>query len=298
MKRTFPDRSAIVGVGAAIILAIVTGFVSNPTRSVVLAVAIGLAGTVLSLQINVVAKLDRSSDLDRALRSVAWLRPLLLTIAESAAAIETDERLEPFRPNAKKDVQQCVTNLQGISHGQLRARVGEGILERRTDQARRSIIATSIQQMDVPRWQSDLGEKYWQANINAIKRGVVIERVFVYREWSQELQKLVCEQARQGVQTHAVDRELVPAELMIDMAVWDDAFTYQFELNSEGDPINNLYSVNEVDIARRVEQFEILRSLAKRIEPPKTTGGKTRSRLRTMFQALTRQRSGESTSDG
>jgi hypothetical protein len=268
MKQSLPDRSVIGGVGVAIILAIVAGFATHPSRSVVLGAAIGLGGTMLSLQINTLAKLDRGSQLEKALAGISWLRPLVVSIAESAAAAERDERLEPFRAAAKKEVQRCVNRLQEIARGQLRATPGEGILERRTDLAKHSISAVSIQQMDVPRWQSDLGKKYWRANVRALKRGVSIERVFVYRKLTDELRDMMSDQVNHGVRGYVVDRKIVPAELMIDMAVWDDAFTYQFELNSEGEPINNLYSVNEVDIGRRVEQFEVLRSLAREIEPP------------------------------
>jgi hypothetical protein len=131
MKQSPPDRFVIGGVGVAIILAIVAGFATHPSRSVVLGAAIGLGGTMLSLQVNTLAKLDRGSQLEKALAGVSWLRPMVVSIAESAAAAERDERLEPFRAAAKKEVQRCVNRLQDIARGQLRATAGEGILERR-----------------------------------------------------------------------------------------------------------------------------------------------------------------------
>jgi hypothetical protein len=99
-----------------------------------------------------------------------------------------------------------------------------------------------------------------------MKRGVAIERVFVYHEWTNALKALVEDQVAHGVKAYVVSRSIVPAELVVDMAVWDHAFTYQFELNSDGEPINNLYSVNDVDIARRVDQVEVLKSLGREFD--------------------------------
>jgi hypothetical protein len=237
VKDALPDRTVIGGVAVAAIIAIITGFTANPSKSVILGVAIGLAGAVLALQVDVLVKLERASRFEDAVSGVEWLRSAVLRLAAAIGAIETEGQLTPFRANARREVQSCLTNLQDMARGQLRARVGEGILEQRTDLAQTALLAVSIQGMDVPRWQSDLGQKYWQANLRALTRPkpLHIERVFVYRDWDA-LMELVLEQATAGVITHAVDRAVVPGELMIDMAVWDNAFTYQFELNSEGEP--------------------------------------------------------------
>jgi len=266
--KTLPDRLVVAGTSISVITAVVAALVTKPGEAVVLGIAIGLGGTVLSVQLSIVSKIDQSSQLDGLVAAVPWLRQIVLAIAEASVSIEQEARLEPFREAAQKELQQCSATLHGIARGQLRARVGEGILSRKTEETRNEILAVSIQDMDVPRWVSDLGRKYWRANIAALARGVKIERVFVYREWTEELARIVDEQVERGVLAYKVERSVVvPDELIIDMAVWDRAFTYQFELNSEGIPINNLYSVNEADVARRIEQFEILKSLAKELTP-------------------------------
>jgi hypothetical protein len=156
--KLMPDRLVIAGVGLSIVLAVVSGFVTNPSRAAALGLAIGLAGTIMSLQLSTLFKLERISRLEHALSAVDWLRPMLTELADAASYTETTERLEPFRLPARREIQRCVNTLQDIARGQLRARVGEGVLVERTNRARVSILATSIQQMDVPRWHSDLGK--------------------------------------------------------------------------------------------------------------------------------------------
>ena len=91
--------------------------------------------------------------------------------------------------------------------------------------------------MDLSRWISDLGSKYWEANLRALQRKVRIERVFIYEDWSADLKRIVDQQADAGVHVWIVESGLAEPSLRVDMAAWDDAFTYHFELNSEGDPI-------------------------------------------------------------
>jgi hypothetical protein len=164
---------------------------------------------------------------------------------------------------ARRDIKRTAHATAGMASGQMRARVGDDILVRQTDLAQRIIRACSVQSMDVPRWLSDLGSKYWEANLRALQRKVSIERVFIYEDWTADFERIVNQQAEAGVQVWVVESSLADALLRVDMAVWDDSFTYHFELNSEGNPIENIYSVNEVDIARRIDQMELLKSVAR-----------------------------------
>jgi hypothetical protein len=124
-------------------------------------------------------------------------------------------------------------------------------------------------------WHSEEGRKYWQANLNALDRGVHIERVFIYDTLTPELDTLICEQAKatkngRVIDVYAVQKDLLPDELRADIAIWDESFTYQVELNSDGKPITNRYSVNDADVASRMSMYKRIRSQAQRINS--TTG--------------------------
>ena len=106
--------------------------------------------------------------------------------------------------------------------------------------------------------------------MRALERNVRIERVFIYEDWTAELKQIIDQQAEAGVHVWAVEADLADPLLRVDMAVWDDAFTYHFELNSQGNPIENIYSVNEVDIARRIDQMELLKSIGRSYDASKS----------------------------
>ncbi|MDQ3913823.1 MAG: hypothetical protein M3323_00610 [Actinomycetota bacterium] len=250
-------------------MGVISYFVVKPKW---LSYGLGLAGTIISLQIDVIYRLERNSRLLDSIERVRWLRPLVERMANSLTRIAGGDRLQAFADAARSELERCVAVLEGQASGRFQAPVGENILERQTDLARQEILAVSIQSLDIPRWNNELGRKYWAANLRAIERGVRVERVFVFDEWNSEIEALTAQQATAGVNVSVVSREATPPQLRIDMAVWDRSFTYQFELNSEGEPISNEYSVNEVDIERRVQQFSILRSLGKKIEPRNRSG--------------------------
>lgn len=250
----------VIGLGISLALGLVFFFYAQPGY---LALLIGLLGTIISLLVDIIYRLERDSTLSSQLANIPWLRDAIDEIARSLNTISGETRLLPFMEYARRDIKRCAHTTAGMASGQMRARVGDEVLVRQTDLARKIIRACSVQTMDMPRWISDLGSKYWEANLRALQRKVRIERVFIYEDWTADLKRIVDQQADAGVHVWVVESKLVDPSLRVDMAVWDDAFTYHFELNSEGDPIENIYSVNEVDIARRVDQMELLKSVAR-----------------------------------
>jgi hypothetical protein len=107
--------------------------------------------------------------------------------------------------------------------------------------------------------------------LNALDRGVHIERVFIYGTLTPPLENLIREQALaiqngRRVYVYAVQKDVLPDELRADIAIWDESFTYQVELNSDGRPISNRYSVNDADVASRMSMYKRIRSQAQLVD--------------------------------
>lgn len=260
LTRLGPNAPLVVGLALSLSTGILFYFYATPGY---LGLLVGLLGTAISLLIEVIFRMEREAKLRSQLEGVPWLRASVADIAGSLVTISCNARLLPFMEYAQNEVRDCAHAIAGMASGQMRALVGDDVLVRQTDAAQRVIRACGVQTMDVPRWLSDLGVKYWEANERALARNVRIERVFLYESWTAELEQIVAKQAVAGVHVWVALSARTDPLLRVDMAVWDDAFTYHFELNSEGEPIQNIYSVNEVDIGRRLHQMELLKSVAK-----------------------------------
>ena len=259
LKRIAPNSPLVIGLGISLAVGLLFFFYSKPSY---LALIVGLLGLIISLLVEIIYRLERESTLHSQLDNIPWLHDAVGEIAESLNSIARESRLMPFMEYARRDIKRTAHTTAGMASGQMRARVGDDVLVRQTDLAQKVIRTCSVQAMDVPRWLSDVVGLKIAAKLAAPQRNVRIERVFIYENWTADLKQIVDQQAEAGVHVWVVEAKLADPMLRVDMAVWDDAFTYHFELNSQGNPIENIYSVNEVDIIRRIDQMGLLKSVA------------------------------------
>jgi hypothetical protein len=205
-----------------------------------------------------------------------WAEEDLRAISESLLEVHTKPALEPFQKIARLELDKARSVLGGLRLGQYSTPITDMLIHfERFDAAEETIFLTNIDHTHLDWWHSEEGRKYWQANLNALDRGVHIERVFIYDTLTPELDTLICEQAKatkngRVIDVYAVQKDLLPDELRADIAIWDESFTYQVELNSDGKPITNRYSVNDADVASRMSMYKRIRSQAQRINS--TTG--------------------------
>jgi hypothetical protein len=258
LKRIGTNGPLVIGLALSVVAGLLFYFYTKPAY---LSLLVGLLATIIALLVDIVYRIERESALRSQLDSIPWLRSYVEEIARSLDAISTQRRLIPFIDYARRDIGHCAHTVAGMAGGQMRASVGDDVLVRQTDLAQRIIRACSVQRLDMPRWLSGVGTRYWESNLRALDRKVRIERVFIYEDWTADLERIVNQQANAGVHVWTVESRFADPRLRINMAAWDDSFTYHFDLNSEGDPVENIYSVNEVDIARRIDQIELLKSV-------------------------------------
>src|SRR5712692_7746354 len=92
--------------------------------------------------------------------------------------------------------------------------------EMRTDLIEREFRAVlGVCQKPNSSWSS---EQYWEANKQAISRGVEIWRVFVIgARWDDRLRDLIKRQSQANVQIWIVNVNSLDADMQTDMAIWD-----------------------------------------------------------------------------
>jgi len=119
--------------------------------------------------------------------------------------------------------------LGGLRLGQYSTPITDMLIHfERFDAAENSIYLTNIDHTHLDWWQSEEGRKYWQANLNALDRGVDIERVFIYDTLTPALENLIREHATtvsngRRIEVLAVQKDVLPDELRADIAIWDES---------------------------------------------------------------------------
>jgi hypothetical protein len=262
-------RAVVLGVAITVSIAVLVYVVTD--EQLLLEVVAVLIGIVIALQIEMLARIERrSSREDRysrvmaAAESVPWLAPALEEIAEATSRVASQPELRPLLDVAEKELEHSKENLAALRHGKFRADAADTtILFEETDRAERRMMATFLQRFDLEWWSSELGRHYWEVNRRAADRGVEIQRVFIYDEWTPELERIVRAQSQAGVDVMVVERDLLPRDCRIGMVIWDDRLVYQGELNSDGETINVLYSVSKADVDTRLDQFARITRYAK-----------------------------------
>lgn len=63
--------------------------------------------------------------------------------------------------------------------------------------------------------------------MNAIKRGVHVQRIFIYDQWTDDLDSLARKQVSAGVDVRRLDIRKLSPQYHIDMVIWDDSCGYQ-----------------------------------------------------------------------
>ncbi len=263
------QRAVVLGVAITVAVAVLVYVVTD--EHFLLEIVAVLIGIVIALQIEMLARIerrasreDRYSRVMAAAESVPWLAPALEEIAEATSRVASHQELRPLLDVAEKEVERSKENLATLRHGKYRADAADTtILFEETDRAERRMLATFLQRFDLEWWSSELGRDYWAVNRRAFERGVEIQRIFIYDDWTPELERIVQAQSQAGIDVMVVEREALPRDCRLAMVIWDDRLVYQGELNSDGETINVLYSVSKADVDTRLDQFARIKRHAK-----------------------------------
>lgn len=103
---------------------------------------------------------------------------------------------------------------------------------------------------------------YTGTQVDLIKKGVRIERVFVYDEKTAAVTEMMDQQRALGVNVYEIAKRAVPAHLAVDCAIVDQQFCGRLQVGAGGSVARAHYSVNTSEIEAQIRLFEEIKHLA------------------------------------
>lgn len=228
-------------------------------------ILLGLILNVIGFQLELLARIIErnswskdSADLLSNLTDHPSLLPLVTSLVNSAAAtLDTKTEMEPFRAAAHETLRDAGTELMQLAQGKLRRHRGDtDLMEQAYALVKKDVMAVT-ETADEDWWDSSSGARALAMNKSAIARGVRITRVFILDSPSS-MASIIERSTEAGIECHPVLRSEVPAELLVNLTVFDDFFGHQDNKNGDGRTVSYDYSINEGDV-------RLLQSLARRL---------------------------------
>lgn len=270
------DNLKILVIGILLIpLGILILHLIDPQLSPAIKFALSFTGTIISLQINSIIKLENMIDRRReyegywlALEKNELLKNNLLKITQVYEKIKTNKLPDFFIETFESEIEKTTNQLVKLGYGKIESGNFNDIIPtlKACETTQKEILATSIANIDDYNWwNSPIGKKYLKSNIDAITKGVSIERIFISDNFDDEAQQVMTEHKNKGVKVYKLEKSKIPADYRIDMIVFDRKFSYEAKISADGLPISNIFSVEPTDIASKIKTFEIIKSLSEEV---------------------------------
>ena len=261
--------------------------------SVEIAVLLGMAGLVLSLQVEMFLRTERReraedvrARLVDALSRDKEFGAQLTTIIEGVGMVLSTTKPRAYLKIAKNELDHVISLIRGLQRESIQLNAVVPSL-RDSDSVSRSFKAISMLDMEMAWWTSGDGKEWLSANQAWGKGKATVERIFIYEEpWTGPKEAIVQEHIAHGVHVYRVNREDIPTSLRRNVGIFDDGVIMEFAGWGNPDMIEKVtYSVEQAPVREAVRDFDRLRHLA---HPCTNAGGPVKPEL----QAQSSPRSG------
>jgi hypothetical protein len=257
------------------------------SETAMIGVGFALLGALIGVVYDLVDRVDqrdegdahRSALLASTLDQKPWLLRGLHEIAASAkAALGDDHNANLFSDLIKAKIGETQLYMQDLRRGHVKVPVNDATDEtganqtvanqamvKQIDRVKKIVRATTIPEIDTQWWLSRAGRDYLVSNQRAVKRGVSIQRIFLWDDHSDssDLAEVIKQQLDAGVEVLYVPIKKVRGkELKTNMAIYDDLSYNDVVFNSEKQPIYVEYYLQQSDAEQAIKRFEQLRGIA------------------------------------
>lgn len=212
--------------------------------------------------------IENGFQLNEILSKEKDLFSMIHQIAKSYLSVQGTE-LELFRQKAKDTLEECRDILGSLERGYMLAEPGgkyaygtKGVLL-----AKQSVKAIAYEEIEV--WRTLHLKSTLQANAQAVKRGVQIQRIFVVSDESlAKADDVLQEHQSAGIQVYVVSPENLPSEQLLESyLIIDDKVLVTFYLTREGKRLREeRISILPTDVSNALKRFESILRRAKRYE--------------------------------
>ncbi|WP_336209943.1 hypothetical protein [Nonomuraea sp. LPB2021202275-12-8] len=271
------DPVLIIGTGLSVLLAVI--FYVHEDTAQALGTVAGLIGGVITLQVQTLLKEKRRIDHETrvghmvsTIEKIPWLPDLMEPMLRAAKHVERDYGDTPAEDACRRAFEECLRTLADLERGHFRAPYGDNeVFLRLIEQARDKMCVTSVPVVDLKWWREPVGRQYWRAQLDALARGVVIRRVFIYHEWSDDLDALAREQAEAGVKVRRVSADRLPPPMRVISGLWDGTCGHELNYTAAGEAVYDTFTVSPPDLERLMRQFEMIERSAVELDEPRAS---------------------------
>jgi len=262
----------LIGVVVAVASGILFYLVSE--TKAVLSFVVGIQLGLLSLQLELVLK-DRHAEDNNTrqnrivsrIEALPGMPEIMDRLLASTEAVEKQFNGTAAIEATRQILTGCIKDLKRLEEGHILTDYEDNVLLMdQLAQTRKSVRATSLQELDLEWWESTLGQRYTKVMVEAIKRGVHVERIFIYSDWNSSIERLADEHEAAGVHVLRVHRDALRASLRIDMIVWDERCAYEAQVNEPGGAHRNLFTLVKEEIHRNIDIYNRIYGLAEELK--------------------------------
>ena len=268
-------RKLTISIGAILSVVVSIFFYLHTEVPDALATLAGLIVVTITLQVETIFR--ERQDLEQETRqqrlvlrmeSMPWLADWLDHATDSMEAIEHSYGGTMAVNLARAAFRECQAQLADLRRGHY-ATSDEDESPRSpvralTENLTTSLLATSVGE-DINWWlrESSNRKVYWSLNEQALRRGVNVERVFIYRDWTSDVEKVAKLQHDSGVRVWLVREDHLPQTLRINIMLWDGVCGLEFHSNSGGTAIGQRFTFEREDLVLMIDRFNLIKSSAR-----------------------------------
>jgi hypothetical protein len=262
MRRLSRLADPIAVVGIAISVALALSLDLTDAASGVESLLAGMMGATITLVIDLGARAERRFHLRGQLESAEWIGPAVKPVLDHAEAIGRTYPDSEVSAEARRRFRLLATELDGLRHGRISRPHGdcEYLIGGAQSCRDRIDAVTNIHpggEHGTGWWSSEVGRRYWQANLAALARGVAVTRVFVYSRPTDGLRALVDTQLAAGVTVVLLPRPGTDPALRLNMAMFDDRTAWEARMSADGEIVENLFYVCDGEVDRLRTAFRL-----------------------------------------
>lgn len=159
----------------------------------------GLLGIIIALVLDASARAERRFQLRTMIYGTGWLPGELTTLAATVQEITSRYPDTEVEAEARRRFHHLAEELDELRRGRItRSSAENEHLIAAVAGCLVSIEAVTNITGPPQWWRTDFGRRYWQANLDALARGVRISRVFICDRLTDDLTALLRDRSRPG----------------------------------------------------------------------------------------------------
>jgi phage gp46-like protein len=231
---------------------------------------IGLVGTALAILIEVVIRLEHISDDTSLLRRAGNFSDQVRELVEGTGRIVASYHDRGPERSLKERYEELIEDLGNLEDGRITSHGSDyrHLLETMATARVRVDAVTNVIGSgggDAGWWGSEVGQKYWAANKDALRRGLEVHRIFIVASMTASDDKLLAlmqEQKASGVNIRWLERSTVDPGLHLNLAVWDDQVAWEARTNAQGIQYETTLMFAPRDVAKLKRAYDVLYSVS------------------------------------